>query len=296
MKIVRKIGILVVLMGLIACGRNPQTDLATETAAAQKEDSNQAGAVDSKNVEVAAMDSELNAAQAAESEETKSADSTATESTAAANAASTKTGQPADIKPSKEEAAAHSKLANPIKRNDFKPEDFGEATSVDDQALVTQITEYMHRIYFNYYFSRSLDADQNVNQDTMIRFGLSYIMQYQNKDLKFDYEKYQLYIPTRLIGEVVEQYFDYKPEQYPDYPEDNIKRDKDLYIVPVEDGCWNQALGLTELVRNDKGILKAVFAVKDKQSEKQLKQVVAYLKLSQQKPVILHYIEKEIEQ
>lgn len=131
-----------------------------------------------------------------------------------------------------------------------------EGTDVVDIDKLAQIKTFTEIFYYNNYFSGAIKEYAiaiekgsfmpNISNDTMLQFALSYVMQYENEELMFDYDTFRIQIPKSMPEVAIERFFYKKMEAIKPYPEkeiylvedeytmDLIAKDWDYYLEPVK--------------------------------------------------------------
>ncbi len=123
---------------------------------------------------------------------------------------------------------------------DFSAFEGIEPLVVEDEETIGILQAYLEDFYFNYYFYEGVDKESgNIGADAMTLFALSYIMQYEREELRFDYENFILFIPADHVISVIQEYFYRQLDVFEGYEELGISYEDDMYSVIVEGGEWD---------------------------------------------------------
>lgn len=125
-----------------------------------------------------------------------------------------------------------------------------EAEIITETSFIVEIEDYLKDFYFNYYFLNSLEEETGtVTAQSMELFALSYIMQNENQELKFDVDTFRLYIPVNHVRTTVAKYFHRNLDVYNSYEDLGILYEKDMYSIIVEDGTWDVDFKVTSIAK-----------------------------------------------
>jgi len=168
---------------------------------------------------------------------------------------------------------------------------------IEDKQVALDINNYLSDFYFNYFFTQGLDQETgNVTVDAMTLFALSYIMQHEYNELKFDHNTYTLYIPKDRVLEVIHKYFQRELDVFNVYEDLNIGLEDDTYSVVVPYGEWNVVHEVTSVERLGDFTLKVVADIKDESSGLVKEQVEAILEEENGQYVLVNYKIVEIKE
>lgn len=138
------------------------------------------------------------------------------------------------------------------------------AEAISDEVIKAELMEYIEVFYFNYYFPDAYNKESGeVDARAMTLFALSYIMQHEPEELKFDHETYELYIPKENVVRVVEDYFYRELQSFNAYEDLNIRYVNGEYIVVVEIGEWEETLEYNSLLKWGDFTYKVGLNIKD---------------------------------
>ncbi len=108
-----------------------------------------------------------------------------------------------------------------------------------DEEVVSKLTKFVDPIYFNIIFGNK-SFDEGFTEKDMKLFAISYIYQHEHKDLKFDTEKFILYVPSKRVEELVKSYFDVTVQGHATYEEEGIEFKNGFYLMPAADTIWTE--------------------------------------------------------
>jgi len=181
---------------------------------------------------------------------------------------------------------------------DFKTLYGLEPVLVEDEILKEELQEYLKTFYFNYYFSQNVDTESgDIEIDAMTLFAVSYIMQHENEELKFDYESYKLYIPKEHVINVVQKYFHRQLDVFNTYETYDIGYEDDLYSVVVEDGKWDVDLSIASIEKLGDFTYKVVGELTSRTSGRVKERIEAIIDESHDgQHILINYIVLDIEE
>ncbi len=84
---------------------------------------------------------------------------------------------------------------------------------ITNEGLLNELNKYVEDFYFNFLFSPKSETGIITEADMKI-FAISHIFQFDNKDLRFDSEKFVLYIPQEKVAKIIKTYFDYEIKEH----------------------------------------------------------------------------------
>lgn len=123
-------------------------------------------------------------------------------------------------------------------------------TEVMDETIKSDIYNYLKPFYFNYFFEAGINEETgNVESDAMTLFALSYILQNEHNELRFEPSTFTLYIPKEHVIEVVRKYFYRQLDVFNVYEELKIGFKDDVYSVFVPIDVWDVELKITSIVQ-----------------------------------------------
>lgn len=112
-------------------------------------------------------------------------------------------------------------------------------TVVRDITQIRKMRLWLEYFYYNNIFDQNINNDTGaITEDAMMSFAASYIMQIENKGLRFDTDTFRLYIPQKVMEEVVERFFDYKIQKHHSLSKHGILYDKENYVIQAEAREW----------------------------------------------------------
>lgn len=112
-------------------------------------------------------------------------------------------------------------------------------TVVKDIAQIRKMRLWLEYFYYNNIFDQNINHETGaITEDAMMSFAASYIMQIENKGLRFDTDTFRLYIPQKVMEEVMFRFFDYKIEKHHSLSKHGILYDKEEYVIQAEAREW----------------------------------------------------------
>lgn len=138
------------------------------------------------------------------------------------------------------------------------------AEAISDPVIKEELMKYLEVFYYNYYFPQAYQQETGeIDARAMTLFALSYIMQHEPEELKFDHETYELYIPKENVVRVVERFFYRELQSFTGYEDLNIQYVNGEYIVVVEIGVWEETIEYNSLLKWGDFTYKVGFNIKD---------------------------------
>lgn len=133
-------------------------------------------------------------------------------------------------------------------------------TPVTDVGILGEFQTYIERIYYNFLFAPQSESGEITEMDMQL-FAISYIYQYEYTDLRFDLDKFVLYIPDVNVTEVVKRFFDYDFVNHK-YPLDSqITYEDGYYLMPARDENFGTEPVIREVLKISDFDYRIVFAL-----------------------------------
>ena len=172
-----------------------------------------------------------------------------------------------------------------------------EATVVVDETITSEIYDYLKPFYFNYFFELGINEENgNVESDAMTLFALSYIVQNEYNELRFDPSTFMLYIPKEHVIEVVHKYFYRHLDVFNEYEDLKISFDNDVYEVFVPIDEWDVDLRVASVEQLGDFTYKVIGEAVSKSSDRVKEQIDVIIDKSKDGYVIINYETSEIEE
>lgn len=193
------------------------------------------------------------------------------------------------------EVDAYPSVTEPIV---FDPELFDESESEEivDEAFINDVESYLSDFYYNYYFHTYLEEETGiVTSQAMELFALSYIMQNENEELKFDVDTFRLYIPVKQVRAVVAKFFHRNLDVHNSYEDLLIEYDNDVYSIVVEDGTWDLELSITSVLKMGDFSYRVYADVIDTNYEVVRERIEAVIDETSDGLLIINYHKEEVE-
>jgi len=182
---------------------------------------------------------------------------------------------------------------------DFDYSQFDEIVpqEVTDESVLSEIEEYLSDFYFNYYFLDGVSEETGeVGIDAMTLFSLSYIMQHEYDELRFDYDTYQLFIPKQHVIDIVEKYFYRRLDVFNSYEDLDIFYSNDTFIVKVEASEWDVDFHLSKVEKLGDFTYRVSCKTTNKTTGLDEQQIVAIVDESHDGYVLINYSVADIEE
>lgn len=172
-----------------------------------------------------------------------------------------------------------------------------EATEVVDQVIKDELYEYLKTFYFNYFFEDGVNEETgNVESDAMTLFALSYIVQKEHNELRFDPSTFTLYIPKEHVIEVVQKYFYRQLDVFKEYEELRISFEDDIYAVYVPIKEWDVDFRIASVEQLGDFTYKVIGEALSKNSDRVKEEIHAIIDISKDGYVIINYSTNEVEE
>jgi len=175
--------------------------------------------------------------------------------------------------------------------------DPAQLTPVTDPVVITSIEDYIKHFHYNYFFHNGINIENgNVEIDAMTLFALSYIMQNEHSELRFDSTNFRLYIPQNHVIEVVQKFFYRQLDVFKAYPDLKIDYVDDMYSVIVPDEDWNDDVKAETVEKLGDFTYKVTCTITDRTTLKVTKKIHAIIDESKDGLVLVNYKVEEITQ
>jgi len=175
--------------------------------------------------------------------------------------------------------------------------DPAQLTPVTDPVVIASIEEYIKHFHYNYFFHNGINSENgNVEIDAMTLFALSYIMQNEHNELRFDSTNFRLYIPKNHVIEVVQKFFYRQLDMFKAYPDLKIDYADEVYSVVVPDEEWNDDIKAESIEKLGDFTYKVTCTVTDRTTLKVIKKIHSIIDESKDGPVLVNYKVEEITQ
>lgn len=172
-----------------------------------------------------------------------------------------------------------------------------EPTEVVDEAITAEIFDYLEPFYFNYFFELGVNEETgNVESDAMTLFALSYIVQHEYNELRFEPSTFTLYIPKEHVIDVVHKYFYRHLDVFNDYEDLKIVFKDDIYEVFVPIDEWDVDFRIASVEQLGDFTYKVLGEAVSKNSERVKEEVDVIIDKSHDGYVIINYVTNEVEE
>lgn len=133
---------------------------------------------------------------------------------------------------------------------------------VTNEGLIAEIQAFVEMFYYNFLFAPQLETGELTETDKQL-FAISYIYQHEHEGLRFDSEKFLLYIPEANVSEVIKRYFDYEFTQHK-YPENSpITYENGYYLMKATTKELGAKPVIKEAIDLGESKYKVIFASSD---------------------------------
>lgn len=105
-----------------------------------------------------------------------------------------------------------------------------EGKKITNEGLLNELNEFVSDFYFNFLFSPKSETGIITEADMKL-FAVSHIFQFDNQDLRFDSEKFVLYIPKEKVAKTIKLYFDYEIKEHNSPENPNITYAEGYYLM-----------------------------------------------------------------
>ncbi len=172
-----------------------------------------------------------------------------------------------------------------------------EPTEIDDEVIKSEIYDYIKPFYFNYFFELGLNEETgNVESDAMTLFALSYILQNEHNELRFEPSTFTLFIHKDHVIDVVQKYFYRQLDVFNEYEDLKISFKDDTYSVFVPIDEWDVDLRLASVEQLGDFTYKVLAEAVSKNSDRVLEQIDIIIDKSHDGYVIINYSKSEREE
>jgi hypothetical protein len=174
-----------------------------------------------------------------------------------------------------------------------------EGEPIEDEDIHVSIEALMRKIYYNYYFTPSIDMESGlIDASNMALFSIAYIMQHDNEGLPFDYASYQLTIPREKVAEIAAEYFRRDLDVHGSYEDFRVEynEEKEVYNVIVEDDQWEVDLVMNEIRQLNETTYRVICDLPRKTSGVIEQQIEAMITYEEETPIIIYYMIRDKEE
>lgn len=132
-------------------------------------------------------------------------------------------------------------------------------SAVKDITEIKKMRSWLEYFYYNNIFDESIDNETGlISEDAMISFAVSHIMQLEHKGLKFDADTFRLYIPKKMLEDVVMKFFGHKVENHHSLSKHGILYEEENYIIQANAREWPTRLDIIFVMENAPGEYSAL--------------------------------------
>lgn len=165
-----------------------------------------------------------------------------------------------------------------------------EPKVVTDIAEIRKMRLWLEYFYYNNIFDENLNNETGeISEDAMMSFATSYIMQIENKGLRFDVDTFRLYIPKKTLEEVVLRFFDHKIEKHRSLSKHGILFDEDNYVIQANAREWPTRLDVINITEVKPKVYVAILNGNNTEAGEVEHQVKAEFELLEDRPVLKKY-------
>ncbi|PKM94250.1 MAG: hypothetical protein CVU84_12380 [Firmicutes bacterium HGW-Firmicutes-1] len=137
-----------------------------------------------------------------------------------------------------------------------------EGTIVTNEGLLTELQGFVEKFYYNFLFKPQAENGKLTDTDMQL-FAISFIYQFEYNELRFDSEKFVLYIPEANVTEVIKRFFDYDFTTHK-YPENSpITYEDGYYLMKARDVNFGAKPVIKEALQLSEHSYKIVFGSSD---------------------------------
>jgi len=157
---------------------------------------------------------------------------------------------------------ASEKNSNPESTQNPSSTNTSSGEPVTNEGLMSDLQGFVENFYYNYLFAPQLESGAFTETDMQL-FAISYIYQYANEGLRFDSEKFLLYIPEENVSEVIKRFFDYDFTKHK-YPENSsITYENGYYLMKATTDKLGEKPVIKEAIDYGNSKYKVVFESSD---------------------------------
>jgi hypothetical protein len=142
--------------------------------------------------------------------------------------------------------------------NTQEPKEEFKEEAVTDEKKLNELKEFIDKVHYNYLFVPNLETGE-ITESEMQLFAIAHIYQYEHQELKFDAEKFLLYIPKKNVEEVINRFFDYIFVNHKKPAEESIQYKNGNYIIPAIDLALDDIVNTKKVTRISKYEYKYIY-------------------------------------
>lgn len=137
-----------------------------------------------------------------------------------------------------------------------------EVTDVTNEGLLSEFQGFIEKFYYNFLFKPQSETGELTETDMQL-FAISFIYQFEYNELRFDSEKFVLYIPEANVTEVIKRFFNYDFTAHK-YPENSpITYENGYYLMKARDEDFGAKPVIKEALQLSSNSYKIVFGSSD---------------------------------
>lgn len=134
-------------------------------------------------------------------------------------------------------------------------------TEVKDISKIKKMRSWLEYFYYNNIFDENINNETGeISEDAMISFAASYIMQLEHQGLRFDTDTFRLYIPQKMLEEVVMRFFDHKVKEHHSISKHGILFEQDHYVIQASAREWPTRLDIILVMETSPDVYLAVLS------------------------------------
>lgn len=182
-----------------------------------------------------------------------------------------------------QESEALNKTDNVVNNENEEEEEYvydysnKEGKLVNNEAIISEIQDFIEKFYYNYLFRPESELGEITEKDMQL-FAISYIYQFEYEDLRFDLDKFVLYIPEENVSEVIKTFFDYDFTNHK-YPENAaIDYENGYYLMKAQDDKFGAKPIIKEALKYSDSNYKIVFSSSSVDSKEDFEVIIREVK------------------
>ncbi|PKM52273.1 MAG: hypothetical protein CVV02_02605 [Firmicutes bacterium HGW-Firmicutes-7] len=149
-----------------------------------------------------------------------------------------------------------------------------KSTKVTNEGLLSELEGFIEKFYYNFLFSPQSETGELTNTDRQL-FAISFIYQFEYNELRFDSDRFVLYIPEENVTEVIKRFFDYDFTAH-SYPENSpITYENGYYLMKARDEEFGAKPKIKEAFQVSSQSYKIVFSSSDENVKEHFEAIVA---------------------
>lgn len=148
-----------------------------------------------------------------------------------------------------------------------------KGTIVKNEGVINELQVFIEKFYYNFLFMPKSETGKITETDMQL-FAISYIYQYEYKELRFDVDKFELYIPEENVSEVIKRFFNYDFTNHKYSENAAINYENGYYLIKAQDKKFGAKPIIKEAIKYSDSNYKVVYSSSSADSKEEFEAIV----------------------